>query len=91
MRDVVLTALDDPEHGQRLVAYIVARQDGDETSQGAKRSDGARQRVEGVPDQIYTQRTRARIQLQHHWLEQLSFTREPLPDAEMRGVGGTER
>ena len=84
VRDVVLTALDDPEHGQRLVAYIVARQDGDETSQGETLRTEHVNEWEGVWDQIYTQRTEPEDPSFNIIGWNSNYTQEPLPEEEMR-------
>ena len=84
VRDVVLTALDDPEHGQRLVAYVVARRDGDETSQGETLRTEHVNEWEGVWDQIYTQRTEPEDPSFNIIGWNSNYTHTPLPEEEMR-------
>ena len=84
VRDVVLTALDDPEHGQRLVAYIVARQDGDDTSQGETLRTEHVNEWEGVWDQIYTQRTEPEDPTFNIIGWNSHYNHAPLPEEDMR-------
>jgi amino acid adenylation domain-containing protein len=84
VREVVLTSLDDPQHGQRLVAYVVARQDGEETSHtDALRTEHVNE-WEGVWDQIYRQRTTPDDPTFNIIGWNNSYSRTPFPDEEMR-------